>query len=115
MLVYPTETVTWWDICLFLKKKVTLSVLYTVVVDSQSSLGEDPACGRVRHLKGFRVEVNGRVYSRLAANKTSITLKKCKSGMKYTCVVVAITCPEKQRASQRKVQVLYLFSLGTPH
>ena len=83
-------------------------------MDSQSSLGEDPARGRVRHLKGFRVEVNGRVYARLSANKTSITLKKCKSGMKYTCVVVAITCPEKQHASQRKVQVLYVFSLGTP-
>lgn len=94
--------------------KLTLSVLYTVVVDSQSSLDEDPARGRVRHLKGFRVEVNGRVYARLAANKTSITLKKCKSGMKYTCVVVAITCPEKQHANQRKVQALHLFSLGTP-
>ena len=42
--------------------KLTLSVLYTVVVDSQSSLGEDPARGRVRHLKGFRVEVNGPLY-----------------------------------------------------
>ena len=84
-------------------------------MDSRSTLSEDPARGRVRHLKCFRVEVNGRVYSRVAANKTSITLKKCKSGMKYSCVVVAITSPEKQHASQRKVQVLYVFSLGTPH
>ena len=71
---------------------------------SQCPVGEDPARGRVRHLKGCRVEVNGRVYARLAANKTSITLKKCKSGMKYTCVVVVITGPEKQLGGQRKVR-----------
>ena len=73
-------------------------------MDSRSAVGEDPARGRVRHLKGFRVEVNGRVYARLAANKTSITLKKCKSGMKYTCVVVAMTCPEQSDGHQRKVR-----------
>lgn len=77
---------------------------YTVV-DSQCAAGEDSARGRVRHLKGFRLEVNGRVYARLAANKTSITLKKCKSGMKYTCVVVVITGPEKIDGCQRKVRI----------
>ena len=79
-------------------------------MDSQCAVGEDPARGRVRHLKGFRLEVNGRVYARLAANKTSITLKKCKSGMKYTCVVVVITGPEKTDGCQRKVRsAVYLF------
>lgn len=74
------------------------------VMDSQSTAGEGPARGRVRHLKGFRVEVNGRVYARLGAHKTNITLKKCKSGMKYTCVVVVMTCPEKSDGQQRKVR-----------
>ena len=74
------------------------------VVVSRSAVGEDPARGRVRHLKGFRVEVNGRVYARLAANKTNITLKKCKSGMKYTCVVVVMTCPERSDGHQRNVR-----------
>ena len=74
------------------------------VVVSRSAVGEDPARGRVRHLKGYRVEVNGRVYARLAANTTNITLKKCKSGMKYTCVVVVMSCPEKSDAQQRKVR-----------
>lgn len=74
------------------------------VVASRSAVCEDPSRGRVRHLKGFRVEVNGRVYARLAANKTNITLKKCKSGMKYTCVVVVMTCPEKSDGHQRKVR-----------
>ena len=74
------------------------------VVDSRNAVGADPARGRVRHLKGFRVEVNGRVYARLAANKTNITLKKCKSGMKYTCVVVVMTCPEQSVGHQRKVR-----------
>lgn len=73
-------------------------------MDSRSTVGEDPSRGRVRHLKGFRVEVNGRVYARLGANKTNITLKKCKSGMKYTCVVVVMTCPEKTQGYQRKVR-----------
>ena len=77
---------------------------YTVV-DSQCAAGGDSARGRVRHLKGFRLEVNGRVYARLAANKTSITLKKCKSGMKYTCVVVVITGSEKVYGCQRKVRI----------
>ncbi|KAJ7382966.1 hypothetical protein OS493_031742 [Desmophyllum pertusum] len=71
-------------------------------LDSQNTTGKDPARGRVRHLKGFRVEVNGRVYARLAANKTNITLKKCKSAMKYTCVVVVMTCPDKSDVHQRK-------------
>ena len=74
------------------------------VVDSRNAVGSDPARGRVRHLKGFRVEVNGRVYARLAANKTNVTLKKCKSGMKYTCVVVVMTCPEQSVGHQRKVR-----------
>lgn len=74
------------------------------VVASRSAVCEDPSRGRVRHLKGFRVEVNGRMYARLAANKTNITLKKCKSGMKYTCVVVVMTCPEKSDGHQRKVR-----------
>ena len=74
------------------------------VVASRSTVEEDPARGRVRHLKGYRVEVNGRVYARLAANKTNITIKKCKSGMKYTCVVVVMTCPEKSDGQQRKVR-----------
>ena len=74
------------------------------VLASRSAVGEDPARGRVRRLKGYRVEVNGRVYARLAANKTNITLKKCKSGMKYTCVVVVMTCPEKSGGHQRKVR-----------
>ena len=78
---------------------------YYTVVDSQCAAGDDPARGRVRHLKGFRLEVNGRVYARLAANKTSITLKKCKSGMKYTCVVVVTTGPEKIDGCQRKVRI----------
>ncbi|PFX18395.1 Titin [Stylophora pistillata] len=63
---------------------------------------DDIPCGRVRHLKGFRVQINGRVFSRLTADKTSITIKKCKSGMKYTCVVVAVTCPEMFGGHQRK-------------
>ena len=74
------------------------------VVVSRSAVGEDPARGRVRHLKGYRVEVNGRVYARLAANTTNITLKKCKSGMKYTCLVVVMSCPEKSDGQQRKVR-----------
>jgi len=74
------------------------------VVVSRSAVGEDPARGRVRHLKGFRVEVNGRVFARLAASKTNITLRKCKSGMKHTCVVVVMTCPEKSDGHQRKVR-----------
>ena len=74
-------------------------------MDSRCAAGGDSARGRVRHLKGFRLEVNGRVYARLAANKTSITLKKCKSGMKYTCVVVVITGPEKVYGCQRKVRI----------
>lgn len=74
------------------------------VVVSRNTVGEDPARGRIRQLKGFRVEVNGRVYARLAASKTDITLKKCKSGMKYTCVVVVMTCPEKSDGHQRKVR-----------
>ena len=74
------------------------------VLVSRSAVGEDPARGRVRRFKGYRVEVNGRVYARLAANKTNITLKKCKSGMKYTCVVVVMTCPEKSDGHQRKVR-----------
>ena len=74
-------------------------------MDSQTIDGEDPARGRVRHLKGFRVHVNGRVFARLTANKTNITLKKCRSGMKYTCVVVAMTCPEILDGHQRKVRM----------
>ena len=80
-------------------------------MDSQNTTGKDPARGRVRHLKGFRVEVNGRVYARLAANKTNITLKKCKSAMKYTCVVVVMTCPDKSDVHQRKVRIKRFYTI----
>lgn len=85
--------------------KITHVFVFDAVVVSRSTVGEDAACGRVRHLKGFRVEVNGRVYARLAANKTRITLKKCKSGMKYTCVIVVMTSPDKSDGYQRKVRI----------
>ena len=50
------------------------------------------------------MEVNGRVHTRLAADKTNMTLTKCKSGIKYTCVLVAVTGPEGMDACQRKVK-----------
>lgn len=83
------------------------------VSDPHCAAEEDPARGRVRLLRGYRLEVNGRVYARVAADKTSVTLRKCKSGMKYTCVLVAISGPEKMQGCQGKVSkriVLVIFS-----
>ena len=82
------------------------------VSDPHCAAEEDPARGRVRRLRGYRLEVNGRVYARVAADKTSMTLRKCKSGMKYTCVLVAISGPEKMEGCQGKVSkriVLFFF------
>ena len=78
------------------------------VSDPHCAAEEDAARGRVRRLRGYRLEVNGRVYARLAADKTSITLRKCKSSMKYTCVLVAISGPEKMEGCQGKVRNLIL-------
>lgn len=88
------------------------------VSDPHCAAEEDPARGRVRRLRGYRLEVNGRVYARVAADKTSMTLRKCKSGMKYTCVLVAISGPEKMegcqgKVSKRVVLVFFLASINT--
>ncbi|XP_068713854.1 uncharacterized protein [Montipora foliosa] len=85
----------------FTATQVKLSWRKPLVLGPVTHFDEIP-CGRVRRLKGYRVEVNGRVHTRLAADKTNMTLKKCKSGIKYSCVLVAITGPEGMDACQRK-------------
>ena len=59
------------------------------------------------------MQMNGRVFTRLTADKKNIAIKKCKSGMKYTCVVVAMTCPEMFGCQQRKVVLCCVIFLAS--
>ena len=61
-----------------------------IAADSQSQEYK----GRVRAVLGYHLEVNGRLYARIAPTERTFVLRKCRPGTKYSCVLTILTSPE---------------------
>ncbi|EDO43307.1 predicted protein [Nematostella vectensis] len=61
--------------------------------------------GRIRSIRGYVLDVNVREVTRLAPNKRSYTLKRCKPGMKYTCQLKVTTNSGMVSAKHRKDEI----------
>lgn len=70
--------------------------------------------GRVRQLQCCRLEVNGRVVARLPAARRTFQLKRCRPGVRYSCVLAVVTKPDGRGTGERGRKVTQLSATVRP-